>query len=97
MKISDENVFRLSDCVLTRFEADYQGGTTFLFNYRTKDLWSLNISGSILISLADGKVSLGQIKQKALKLFETKDIDALNKSIDILFSDLLDKNMIEKV
>ena len=30
-------------------------------------------------------------------LFETLDIDALNWSIDILFSDLLEKKMIEKV
>ena len=47
--------------------------------------------------MADGNISLKKIKLNAQKLFETKDIDALNRSIDILFSDLLKKKMIEKV
>ncbi len=97
MSLSGENVFRLCDSVLTRFEPNLEDGTLFLYNYRTKDLWSLNYSSSILISMADGKISLEKIKLNAQKLFETKDIDALNRSIDILFSDLLKKKMIEKV
>lgn len=96
MNLSDENVFRLRDCVLTRFEANINDGTLFLYNYRTKDLLSLNYTGTILISMVDGILSLEKIKEKALKLFDKEDIDALKRSIDILFSDLIEKSMIEK-
>ena len=93
----DNKIFRLSKNVLKRYEPNIANGTYFLFDASNKNLWTGNYSTKILLDLVDGYTETKIIKNEFAKILETTDIGAVNNSVNVIFSDLIEKDFLKEV
>ena len=93
----DNTIFRLGKNILKRYEHNFKGGTIFLYDVITRDLWIGNASSYDIIQLIDGKNTLSEIYKKLLPAYsmysEKEAIDSFNSII----SELQEKGFVEKI
>ena len=95
--IVGKTVFKFSNNTLKRFEADYDSGTFYLYNVADELLWAGNYSCKVLLDLLDGVKNTDQIKIEFQNILQINDINAVNNSVDVIFSELVQKGMIVEV
>jgi len=93
----NKSVFKLSNNVLKRYECDWNGGIYFLYNFSNDELWAGNRTSKLVIDLIDGETSLNSIENTVQNILEIDDLNALQESIKVILSELIEKEMIYEV
>ena len=92
----DNTTLKLSKNILKRYEPDIDGGTYFLFDTTNKKLWTGSFSSKLLLDLLDGQTSTKEIKNKFAIILNNDDIDAVNNSVDVIFSELIKQHFLKE-
>lgn len=95
INFSEKSNIKIISSVLKRFEADVNGGTVFLYDVNSEEFWSGNVAAYWIITLIDGKNTVGDIYSIASSYYSNLDINDVIKSIDILFCELISKNFVK--
>lgn len=94
---TNNSVFKLSNNVLKRYECDWNGGIYFLYNFLNDELWAGNSTSKLVIDLLDGETPVKIIEDAIQNILQIDDVNALKNSINVILSELIEKEMIYEV
>lgn len=95
--IDENTIVKLNKNILKRFEHNLNGGTLFLFDTVTDEVWMGNESSRDLIKLIDGKKRLKEIYTQLAPFFEGYKYNELKESFDAFICSLIDKKFLEYI
>ena len=78
------------------YKLEIGGGKFWLFNIENGDSFKLNRTSYIILSLFDGKRSIGEINQCLLDKYPNKDTNSILKDFETLIKRMRKCNIIEE-
>jgi hypothetical protein len=95
--LNSGTILQLNDNVLKRFEHNLNDGVIFLFDVKTKNLWTGNVSANELIKQIDGTKTIDTIYTSLEATFTEFTHKEIIDSFDSIISNLLEEQFIKVI
>jgi len=97
MSINKESIIKLNSSIIKRFEKNINGGTIFLFNSDTDEIWTGNLASYQIIKFIDEKIRVEELCNLFLSYFSNYDREQVLNSVYCVLKELIDKNFLEVI